>query len=88
LSKCQGERDTIFEVGDGSKVRLWHDLWCRDMALRDVFPVLFGIACANDAFVAAHFEFSGGAIKWYMSFARAAHDWEVDALVCSSGCCI
>jgi hypothetical protein len=54
---------TRFEVGDGSKVRFWHDLWCGDMALKDVFPVLFGIAHTKDALVEAHMKFSGGAIQ-------------------------
>jgi hypothetical protein len=26
---------TEFEVGDGSKVKFWHDLWCGNMALKD-----------------------------------------------------
>jgi hypothetical protein len=34
---------TRFKVRDGSKVRFWHDLWCRDIVLKDVFPVLFGL---------------------------------------------
>ena len=42
---------TKFKVGDGFKVRLWHDLWCRDKALKEVFPNLYGIACAKDASV-------------------------------------
>jgi hypothetical protein len=54
---------TRFEVKDGSKVRFWHELWCEDMTLNDAFPVSFGIACANDAFIAAHVKFSGGAIQ-------------------------
>jgi hypothetical protein len=47
---------TKFDVGDGSKVRLWHDLWCGNMALKDTFPDLFGIACAKDTFVVTHLE--------------------------------
>jgi len=70
---------TRFEVRDDSKVRFWHDLWCGDMALKESFPVLFGIACGNDASVMAYVEFFGCAIQQNMSFARAAHDWEVDA---------
>jgi hypothetical protein len=34
-----------FEVGVGSKVRFWHDLWCRDKALNEAVPDLYGIAC-------------------------------------------
>jgi hypothetical protein len=32
------------------------------MALKEAFPVLFGITCAKNASVAAHVEFFGGAI--------------------------
>jgi hypothetical protein len=69
---------TRFEVGDGSNIRFWHDLWCEDMALKEAFPGLFGIACAKDAFVADHMDIPGGSIQWNMSLVRAAHDWKVD----------
>jgi hypothetical protein len=48
---------TRFEVGDGSKVRFWYDLWCGDMALEEAFPGLFGITCAKDAFVGISWKF-------------------------------
>jgi hypothetical protein len=53
---------TKFEVGDGFKFRFWHDLWYGDMALKDAFLVLFGIARAKDALAEAHMEVSGGVI--------------------------
>jgi hypothetical protein len=53
---------TRFEVGYDSNVRFWHDLWHGDMVLREAFPSLFGIACANDAFVANRLEIPGGSI--------------------------
>jgi len=37
-----------FEVGDGSKIRFWLDVWC----------ALFSIACFKDASVANHVQFS------------------------------
>jgi hypothetical protein len=40
---------TRFKVGDGSKVKFWHDLRCGDTVLKDAFPVLFGIARVKDA---------------------------------------
>jgi hypothetical protein len=40
------------------------------MTLKEAFPVLYDIACAKDAFVAAH--------QWNVSFPRVAHDWDID----------
>jgi hypothetical protein len=40
---------TRFEVGDGVRIKFWHDLWCEDPVLKEAFPVLFGIARVKDA---------------------------------------
>lgn len=69
----------MFEVGDGVRMRFWHDLWCRNMVMKEVFPDLFGIARVKDAYVADNKEVLGGSIKWNWSFVRETHDWEVDA---------
>jgi hypothetical protein len=47
------------------------------MAIKEAFPVLFDIACAKDAFVAAHMELDGGYVQWNLNFVRVV-DWEVD----------
>jgi len=39
---------TRFEVGDGESTRFWHDLWCENSVLKEVFPDLFGIARVKD----------------------------------------
>jgi hypothetical protein len=64
---------TRFEVGDGFKIRFWHNQWCRNVA-NEAFSNLFGIVCAKDVFVVAHLEFCGSSNWWNVSFARAAHD--------------
>jgi hypothetical protein len=69
---------TRFLVGDGSRISFWQDKWCGEVALKVAFPVLYGLACAKDASIAANLEFLGGSNQWNVSFARAAHDWEVD----------
>jgi hypothetical protein len=69
---------TRFEVGNSTKVSLWHDLSCVNLALKDSFRGLFGIECVKDAFVASQSDFSGGFTQWNVSYARTAHDWEVD----------
>jgi hypothetical protein len=62
------------EVGDGARTKFWHDIWCGVTALKEAFPVLFGIARANDAFVADNLELLGGSNQWSASFSREAHD--------------
>jgi hypothetical protein len=61
-------------VGDGSKVKFWHDLWCGHMALKDAYPILFDIASAKNALIESHMDFYGGAIQGNVSFARVAQD--------------
>jgi len=29
---------TIFEEGDGSKIRFWHDVWCGEQTLKIAIP--------------------------------------------------
>jgi hypothetical protein len=70
-----------YEVGDGIRTRFWHDLWCGDTVLKEVFPDLFGIARVKDASVADNMEILGGSIQWNVSFVREAHDWEVDVFI-------
>ena len=35
-----------YKVGRGNRVRLWHDLWCGDVVLKEAFLVLF--ECASN----------------------------------------
>jgi hypothetical protein len=61
-------------VWDGARTKFWHDLWCEDTVLNEVFPVLFGIARAKDASVADNLELLGGSNQWSVSYSREAHD--------------
>lgn len=47
-----------FQVRDGFKIKLWHDLWCGDQTLKEAFSYLYSIACVKDASVAIHLELS------------------------------
>jgi hypothetical protein len=38
-----------YEVGDGSKVLFWHDVWCGELPLKTLFQELCLIACGKDA---------------------------------------
>ena len=49
-----------FELGDGSKIKFWHDVWCGEKAFKEAFLILYSIACVKDAFFAVHMELSSG----------------------------
>jgi hypothetical protein len=61
-------------AGDGIRISFWNDLWCGDTVLKVAFPVLFGIACAKDALVAANMKVLGGSKQWNVGFSRETHD--------------
>jgi hypothetical protein len=66
-----------YEVGDGTKIRFWHDLWCGDQPLKESFSELFSIACCKEAWVADHLQFSNGNSVEFIFYQTCA-DWEVE----------
>jgi hypothetical protein len=66
------------EVGDGSKIKFSHDLWCADQLLKETFPDLFSIACCKDTWVADDMQLLNRNLQWNISFTKPMHDWEVD----------
>ena len=41
-----------FHIGDGTRVKFWHDVWCGDNPLSTYFPDLFKINNDKEAYVA------------------------------------
>jgi hypothetical protein len=67
-----------FDLGKGSKIRFWYDVWCGDRALKEAFPGLFIITSFKEASIADNVERSNGTIQWNIHFSRLVHDWEVE----------
>ena len=61
-----------FEVGDGTRILFWDDVWCTDNPLKVAYPELYRIAKAKDAFVADNFQCRGDSIHWEVTFSRLA----------------
>jgi hypothetical protein len=36
-----------YDIGDGTKVLFWHDVWCGERLLKLVYSALFNVACNN-----------------------------------------
>jgi hypothetical protein len=69
-----------YEIGNGSKVLFWHDVWCGEIPLKNLFPELFLIARRKDAWVEEIMQRQNGTILWNIMFSRSVHDWEVEAV--------
>lgn len=46
----------------------WHDVWCGEIPLKNLFPELFTIACGKDASVEENMQTQKGNILWNIMF--------------------
>ena len=69
-----------FEVGDGTKIKFWQDIWCGSCSLKDGYPDLFRIARDKEALVVDHMCFQNGVVSWVLNFTRPAQDWELESI--------
>ena len=63
-------------------VSLWHDKWCTDVSLKELYPDLFACSNNKDDFIASVFVSSGEGRSrdWNVSFCRDFNDWEMDSV--------
>lgn len=53
-----------FEVGDGSRIKFWSDLWCRERPLRVNFLEIFAMVGDPGSEVASNMATHGGNVVW------------------------
>ena len=68
-----------FDVGDGTWIKFWEDVWCRDCSLKEAFTELYSISRAREFFVSKVMCFSKGRLHWDIWFCRPPHDWESES---------
>jgi hypothetical protein len=67
-----------FSAGRGDRIRFWYDKWCGEVALKDLFPVLFGCSTNRNASIDSVVDkSSSNAGVWNISFIRDFNDWEL-----------
>ena len=57
-----------FQIGDGTRVKFLHDVWCWDNPLSVCFPDLFRISNDKEAYVADLMQFPNGVLFWDLEF--------------------
>ena len=53
-----------YEVGDGTRVKFWDDVWCRDCPLKETFLDLYNISRTRDASVSKVMCYANGRVSW------------------------
>ncbi|XP_050259853.1 uncharacterized protein LOC126704908 [Quercus robur] len=69
-----------YEVGDGTRVKFWDDVWCRDHPLKEVFPDLYNISRTRDASISEFMCFVNGRVSWDIQFRHLVNDQESQSL--------
>jgi hypothetical protein len=67
-----------FDIGDGTKVLFWHEVWCGEHPLKLVYPDLFNIACNKDVWVKECMERPNDILHWNVQLFLPVHDWELE----------
>jgi len=68
-------------VGNGSRVLLWHDVWCGERPLKDHFSDVFRMVCFKDATVNHVVSWNGDQSHWNITFSRSPYDWEKESVL-------
>ena len=67
-------------MGDGTCVKFWVDVWCRDRPLKEVFPDLYNISRTRDASVSEVLCYANGRIFLDLKFRHLVNDQESQSL--------
>jgi len=76
-----------YEIGNGSKVLFWHDVWCGEIPLKTLFSELFLIASGKDTWMEKNIQRQNGTILWNICFLAQFMIGRWKRLVDFWGCC-
>ena len=58
----------VYDVGDGTIVKFWKHMWCRDCTFQKAFPELYCLSWSKDSSVAEVMSWSVGRVHWNVQF--------------------
>ena len=76
----QFNKDCVFKLGNGRKIRFWEDTWCGRQPLCDAFAGLYSIVSSKGAKAVEIWVREDGGGAWDPKFMRSFNDWEVEAV--------
>ena len=69
-----------YDVGDGTCVKFWANVWCGDSPLKEAFLDLYNISRRRDASVSEVMHYANGRIFWDLQLHRLVNDQESQSL--------
>ncbi|XP_028113000.1 uncharacterized protein LOC114311137 [Camellia sinensis] len=73
------------EVGNGCRIKFWHDKWGRDISFKDEFPRLFQLSNDKEGSIRDLVEIRGSSYNWPLTFKRHLFEWEKEELLRING---
>ena len=72
-----------YDVGLGDWVSFWHDRWCSDYPLKELFPTFYGCFLNQNDSIALMLDSPrpGSPREWNLSFGQSFNDWELDQVM-------
>ena len=68
-------------MGEGTRIRFWHDRWIEDNTLKDLYPELYVCSAVKDACISeVLWILEGGTVRvWDLRVFRTFEDWQLAA---------
>ena len=69
----------VYVVGEGNRIRFWHDPWSGPTPLKELYPELFAYFVVQEALISDMVIFApdGGGRSWNFLFQRNFDEWEM-----------
>jgi hypothetical protein len=67
-----------YSIGSGERVSFWHNKWCREGIMKDIFLRLYLIARDKQALVSDYLTWHNEERVWSVTLIRDLQDWELE----------
>ncbi|CAL5401494.1 unnamed protein product [Camellia sinensis] len=67
----------LIKVGDGRRIKFWHDKWCGATSLKNKFLTLFTLSSAKSGSLHFFYAMKSSSNGWNLLYRRPLYAWEL-----------
>ncbi|GMP95492.1 hypothetical protein CsSME_00044522 [Camellia sinensis var. sinensis] len=67
----------LIQVGDGRRIKFWHEKWCGATSLKNKFPTLFTLSSAKSGSLHFFYARKSSPNGWNLLYIRPLYAWEL-----------